>query len=645
MSGIVGSYNLNGRPAEPAVIRRMTDQLAHRGPDGLTCWLGGPVSLGHALLQTTPESLFDRQPLCEGSLSLTLDGRIDNREELRRALESHGAILRSNTDAELVLRAYQQWGKDCPVHLLGDFAFAIWDSAKQELFCARDQMGIRPFYYFSNDRVFLFASELRPLLGHSEVQPDLNEGMVGEYLTGEITSQEETLYRHLLRLPPSHCLTVSPGRFRMTRYWDFDPSKQLHYSNDESYRDHFLSILTESVRCRLRSHRPVGCYLSGGLDSSSVVSLAASLKKQGLATQGLESFSLLFPGLACDESPYIQDVTKLWDLPSNSICLGKEPDTAFADTAWRDRDFPGHPNGTMGNPLRALARDRGCRVLLTGTGGDEWLTGSYLGVGDLLRRGKVLTLGRRLRNDFGASGLPEVLNLALRYGLWPLLPHPLRQLIRKGLGRHRFPSWLDPDFAKRTRLRDRLQLEPDRSRYPSLAQADLALTIRSGWWAHMFEIEDRAASWFSLEERHPFADRRLAEFAVSLPEDQRWRGPQTKYLLRQAMQGILPETVRQRTTKAEFSTVFLQTLRALGQSQIFDSLQTADRGWIDAEKIQRAYAKIEAEANHHPDSAPSGLWPFWMVVGIELWLRQATMQQDLSSKEASFRWEPAPQPV
>ncbi|MCX5723808.1 MAG: asparagine synthase C-terminal domain-containing protein, partial [Nitrospirae bacterium] len=284
-------------------------------------------------------------------------------------------------------------------------------------------------------------------------------------------------------------------------------------------------------------------------------------------------------------------------------------------------------------------------VLLTGTGGDEWLTGSYLGAGDLLRQGKLLTLGRRLRNDFGASGFPDGLDMALRYGLWPLLPQPLRQLIRRGLGRHRFPSWLNPDFAKIIHLRDRIQLEPDRSRYPSLAQADLALTIRSGWWAHMFEIEDRAASWFSLEERHPFADRRLAEFAVSLPEDQRWRGPQRKHLLRQAMQGILPETVRQRTTKAEFSTVFLQTLRSLGQSQIFDSLQTANRGWIDGEKIQRAYAKMEAEANHHPDSAPSGLWPFWMVVGIELWLRQAMLEQDRSSKESSLRWEPAPQPV
>lgn len=643
MSGIVGSYNLNGKPAEPLVIRRMTDHLAHRGPDGLTSWLSGPVSLGHAMLQTTPESLFERQPLHEGSLCLTMDGRIDNREELRRALESHGAILRSDSDAELVLLAYQQWGKDCPVHLLGDFAFAIWNSAKQELFCARDQMGIRPFYYFINDRVFLFASELRPLLDHADVQPELNEGMIGEYLASQITSQEETLYRQLFRLPPGHCLVVSPGRFRMTRYWDFDSSKELHYENDKSYRDHFLTLLTESVRCRLRSHRPVGCYLSGGLDSSSVVCLAASLKKNGLSTQDLETFSLLFPGLACDESPYIQDVVQQWAVHSNTVDVGGNPDAAFVDCARWDRDFPGHPNGTMGNPLRALARDRGVRVLLTGTGGDEWLTGSYLGAGDLLRQGKLHTLHRRIRNDFGASNFSGTIEMALRYGLWPLLPHAMRQLIRQGLGRHGFPSWLNPDFAKKNYLRDRIKLEPDRNPYASLAQADLALILKGGWWPHMSEIEDREASWFSLEERHPFADRRLAEFAVSLPEDQRWRGQQTKYILRQAMQGLLPETVRQRTTKAEFSTVFLQALRSLGGSRFFDSSQVAAMGWVDADKIQRAYANMETGATNNPDSAPSGLWSLWMVVGIELWLRQGIVNQDVSSEETSLHWKPTTQ--
>ena len=643
MSGIVGSCNLNGKPAEPLAIRRMTDRLAHRGPDGLTSWFEGPVSLGHAMLQTTPESLFERQPLYEGSLCLTMDGRIDNRDELRTALESQGATLRSNTDAELVLRAYQCWGNDCPMHLLGDFAFAIWDATKHELFCARDQMGIRPFYYFTNDKTFLFASELRPLLDHAEVQPELNEGMIGEYLASQITSQEETRYRQLFRLPPGHCLVVSPGRFRMTRYWDFDSSKELHYGNDEAYRDHFLALLTESVRCRLRSPKPAGCYLSGGLDSSSVVCLAASLKKNGLATQGLESFSLLFPGLACDESPYIQDVVQQWAVHSNRIDVGKEPDIAFVDYARRDRDFPCYPNGTMGNPLRALARDRGCRVLLTGTGGDEWLTGSDLGAGDLLRQGNLLTLHRRIRNDFGASNLSGTIDMALRYGLWPLLPHAMRQLIRQGLGRHGFPSWLNPDFAKRIHLHDRIKLEPDRSSYASLAQADIALTLKSGWWAHMFEIEDREASWFSLEERHPFADRRLVEFAVSLPEDQRWRGQQTKYLLRQAMRGILPETVRQRTTKAEFSTVFLQTLRSLGGSRFFDSSQVAARGWVDADKIQRAYATMESGATNNPDSAPSGLWSLWMVVGIELWLRQSIVNQDVSSEEASLHWKPTTQ--
>lgn len=645
MSGIAGIYQSDGRPIEQGRVARMLGHMAHRGPDGLGSWVNGPVGLGHAMLHTTPESLHEQQPLREGSLCLTLDGRIDNRDELRTTLESHGATVRTDTDAELVLRAYQCWGNDCPVHLLGDFAFAIWDAARQALFCARDQMGVRPFYYFVNDRTFLFASELRPLLDHSEVQPELNEGMIGEYLTGEITSQEETLYRRISRLPPSHCLVVSQGRFRIERYWDLDASKELRYGSDEAYRDHCLTLLTEAVRCRLRSHKPVGCYLSGGLDSSSVVCLSASLKKNGLADHGLATFSLLFPGLACDESPYIRDVVGRWAVRSNTMCAGEEPGTSFADCAKRDRDFPGYPNGTMGNPLRALARDRGVRVLLTGTGGDEWLAGSDLGVGDLLRRRRLRTLASRLRNDFGAAGLPQVLEMALRHALWPLVPQSIRRLIRRGLGRHGLPPWLNHDFARRIHLRDRIQLEPDWSPYANLAQADVALTLRNGWWAHTLEIEERATSWFALEERHPFADRRFAEFAVALPEDQRCRDNQSKYLLRQAMHGILPETVRQRTTKAEFATVFLRSLRALGGSRFFDSLHVATMGWIDADKIRRAYASMEAGATGSPATGPSGLWPLWMTVGIELWLRHLIVDRDLSPEETSVRWEPAAQPA
>jgi asparagine synthase (glutamine-hydrolysing) len=169
MSGITGLYNLDGRPADDLLLRRMAAAIEHRGPDGIRYWVNGPVGLGHLMLQSTPESAHEKQPLANGdaTLCLTLDGRVDNRSELRHGLESRGFSPRDDSDAELVLRAYECWGEGCPNRLLGDFAFAIWDAGKRQLFCARDHVGVSPFYYHRSASLFAFGSEIRSLLALS----------------------------------------------------------------------------------------------------------------------------------------------------------------------------------------------------------------------------------------------------------------------------------------------------------------------------------------------------------------------------------------------------------------------------------------------------------------------------------------------
>lgn len=225
MSGIAAIYNLNGRPLERALLGRMTDVIAHRGPDGSGLFVDGAVGLSHQMLRTTPESLREEQPLADetGDLILTLDGRVDNRDELKAELNAKGLELRADTDAELVLRAYQAWGEECPQRIIGDFAFVIWDKRNQRFFCARDPMGIRPFYYYVDDRTFLCGSELRQILEHPTVRREPNEGMVGEYLSAVIVDTEETLYRGVFRLPGGHALLVQPGRVRKYRYWNVEP--------------------------------------------------------------------------------------------------------------------------------------------------------------------------------------------------------------------------------------------------------------------------------------------------------------------------------------------------------------------------------------------------------------------------------------
>ncbi len=613
MSGIAGIYNLDNKPADPALLRRMIDRMAHRGPDGRGCWIEGPVGLGHAMLQTTPESLQEKQPLLSherGSLCLTFDGRVDNRSDVRAALENKGLVIRTDTDAELLLRAYVCWGEDCPRHILGDFAFAVWDGRNRKLFCARDILGIKPFYYSMSRRRFLWASELRPLLEDPSVRKEPNEGMIGEYLANALTSNEETLFLDIQRLPPAHYLVIRNGQLVKGRYWDIDPGRETRYQTDEDYAQHFLAIFREAVRCR-------------GLDSSSVVSMAQSLFHDGLAVdRGFETFSAVFPGRACDESEYIQDVITRWGLQSNHVAA-IEPDvdiSVYAEQIARDYDFPNYPNGAISAPLRVLAKERGCRVILNGAGGDEWLTGSIYHYADLVRRMRLLTLARQFRDDSRVPGMIWPSWAMLRLGIWPLLPQTLRLAIRQFVRRDGRPSWITPSFASRIHLTDRLRIEAGRRHHTSFAQEDLCRALTTGWQSHGYEVSERLSARLELEERSPLADRRVIEFALALPETQRWRHDQPKFILRQAMRGLLPESVRQRRTKAEFSHTFADTLQAYGGTQFFDSLVTERLGWVDGEKVRALHRRLTELYAQGDERYVRYTWPLWMIVGIELWL-------------------------
>jgi asparagine synthase (glutamine-hydrolysing) len=625
MSGIAGIYNLDNKPADPVLLRRMIDRMAHRGPDGHGYWTEGPVGLGHAMLRTTPESLLERQPFVDeiSHLSLTLDGRVDNRRDVRAALESKGLAFRTDTDAELLLRAYECWGEDCPQHIIGDFAFAIWNGRNRTLFCARDILGIKPFYYSISRRRFLWASELRPLLEDPSVRKEPNEGMIGEYLANALTSNEETLFLDIQRLPPAHYLVIRNGQLSKVRYWDIDPGREIRYQTDEDYAQHFLALFREAVRCRLRSQHPVAADLSGGLDSSSVVSIAQSLFHDGLAVDtGFETFSLVFPGRACDESDYIHDVITRWGLQSNHFAA-MEPDidlSVYAEQVARDYDFPNYPNGAIFAPLRVLAKERGCRVILNGFGGDEWLTGSIYHYADLVRRMQLLALACQLRDDSRVPSVTWPSWAALRLGLWPLLPQTLRLAIRRFVRRDGRPSWITPSFASRIHLSDRLRVEASRRRHASFAQEDLCQWLTNGWQSQGNEIGERLSSRLGLEERSPLADRRVIEFALALPETQRWRHDQPKFILRQAMRGLLPESVRQRRTKADFSHPFADTLQAYGGTQLFDSLVTERLGWVDGEEVRALYRRLTKLYAQGDDRYIHYTWPLWMIVGIELWL-------------------------
>ncbi len=402
MSGLAGVYHLDGSPVDRTLVERMTHRVAHRGPDASDCWVQGPIGIGHTMLQTTPESLAERQPWLDesGTICLALDGRIDNREDLILSLSTAGFHLRADTDAELMLRAYQYWGEHCPEHVIGDFALVVWDGQRRMLFCARDILGLKPFYYCHRGKSFYWASEIPPLFEHEVVPRRPNEAMIAEFLSGMVVTNTETLYEGISRLEPAHVLIVRPNRIETRRYWAIDSRRRIEYANDDDYAQHFLDLFEKTVRCRLRSHRPIGLELSGGLDSSSVVSfLQSQSQTHPRHDDRFQTFSLVFPGLPCDEQAFIDDVVARGPFHSHRI----RPETprleAFVEDVHRYQDFPDHPNGAMNAPLRVLAQRQGCRVLLTGSGGDEWLTGSFFHYADLLRKLKFGSLLRRLRAD------------------------------------------------------------------------------------------------------------------------------------------------------------------------------------------------------------------------------------------------------
>lgn len=647
MSGLAGIYHLDGRPVDRTLVERMTHRVAHRGPDGSGYLVTGPVGIGHAMLQTTPESLSERQPWQDesGTICLALDGRIDNREDLILSLRTAGFHLRADTDAELMLRAYQYWGEHCPEHVIGDFALVVWDGSRRQLFCARDVLGLKPFYYCHHGTSFYWASEIPPFFEHEAIPRRPNEAMIAEFLSSMVVTNTETLYEGIARLAPAHVLMVDSNGIKTRRYWTIAPHRRIEYAKDDDYAQHFLELFSKAVRCRLRSHRPIGLELSGGLDSSSVVSfLQAASQTHPQGNDRFQTFSLVFPGLPCDERPFIDDVIAQGPFHSHHII----PETPNLDCLIQDvhryQDFPDHPNGVMNTPLRALAQRQGCRVLLTGSGGDEWLTGSFFHYADLIRTWRFGSLLRRLRADrplYCEQLSPDLLALPLvQFGLLPLIPQACRNLGKQLLRRTNAPDWISETFWRRTHMQERIRRASFRSRGCSYAQEDLFRSTTHGLGIHGIEVDERTSASFGLESRHPFNDRRLIEFALALPEEQRWRD-KPKFILRQVLGGMLPSSVRERVDKADFSCIFAMVLIDESIGAIFRSLSVASMGWVDGSKVWADYQMMKTRYNGGDETYRMSVSSLWMILGIELWFRTLFLKQRVDSPR-SIPWEVVP---
>ncbi|MGH7926050.1 MAG: asparagine synthase-related protein [Candidatus Binatus sp.] len=605
----------------------MLDAVNHRGPDGGGMWAEGPVALGQRMLHATPESIYEQQPWCDEAARyrLVFDGRIDNGADLRPQLIAAGLQPRNNTDAELVLRSYQCWGEEFAVKLIGDFAIVIWDSQTETLVCARDPTGMKPFYYYADRKKFVCGSELHQLF-HCEVPCEPNEEIVGEYLACRTYSAEPTLYRSILQLLPAHLLIVSRDRLVTRRYYDLDPAREIRHRNDDEYASHFLSVFKEAVRCRLRAVDLVASDLSGGLDSSTIVSVARILQEQGEAgCDRFESFSQVFPGLSCDESEYIKAVAAKCGVPLNLELSTPASEVDLAAQVRQFRDFPNYPNLTSGYGFRRLERRKGARVSFTGEGGDEWFSGSASDNADLLRSLRIAALIRQVRIDADQSGTRLMrqlgpLRLLIRTAVMPQLPPAVREFVqwRSRPSRLPYPAWVAPDFARRVNLYARLIAEPRMRRVRGVGRRLIYETFHHGELPVTSAMVEQAIGRIGQETRRPFYDRRIIEFAFALPNDQLRRGGFERYIVRNAMTGILPEVARTRITKATFNQPFLESVKHNGALISFDRLEIAQRGWVDPVKLKSAF---EVLMDSYRNGEEGFAAPVWLAIATEIWHR------------------------
>jgi asparagine synthase (glutamine-hydrolysing) len=620
MSGLAAVFNRDGRPVETGAVVKMLDAMAHRGPDGFRIWHDGDVALGHRMFRTTPESLEEVQPHRDetGALVLIFDGRIDNGAELRSLLDEQGLHARDATDAEVVLRSYQCWGEACVEKLLGDFSLALWDARAQSLLCARDAMGIKPLYYFDDGRVFACASEVAGILAYTGFDGRLNEGVIGEILSNRTPSCDETLYASIKRLWPAHTMRVGRETTVSRRFFDLDFNKDLRYRNDNEYAEHFLALFKESLKCRLRAIGPVASHLSGGIDSSSIVCATLAMARSGeLPRLDLRTYSIVFPGKPWDESGYIREVAEHYGIQTN-LFEPLAPDRIdLAKAVSKHRDLPEYPSTSCGTELRRRAAADGCRVILTGEGGDEWLSASRCHLADLLRRGRLAPLLRELRGAADPEFNLGPARIFVADALLPLLPRWINRLRRKLTGRARsYPDWIEPDFARRISLENRLHPPPPSVPPTTLARRDNYNFFHDGEWHVAMDRLERYLIETGLEGRHPLSDRRIVEFAWAIPEDQRTRLGRNRAIVRNAMRGILPERIRTRATKGHFATPFLDSVKFNRNQVDWRALAIARRGWVNSDKLKSATDKLMDE--YKRGAIGYGV-PVWLSIAMEIW--------------------------
>lgn len=632
MSGLCGIVNLDGAPVSAATLALMAGAAGHRAPDGLTYWTGPKAGLAQLARHFTPESEHECQPLTgmSGRVVLVADARIDNRDDLIAALGKDGAPAgRAATDLHLVLAAYERWGHDCARHLLGDFSFAVWDARDMRLFAARDVMGARGFYYRVEPARVLFGTEVKQILADPAVPARIFEPALGLWLLADSGPLDWTFYEGIAQLPPGHALLADASGVRVWKYWDIDPGHRIVYRDDNEYAQHLLDLFEKAVWCRLRSSRPVGIWLSGGLDSGSVASMAGRLRELH-ANNGyppLRAYCYAYESLKEADERHISDlIASRYGMPVTPVPV---------ERAWPLKDHLAHApdrDDPCVGPYQpavelglGMARADGMGGMLSGTHGDHMMGGSVYEYTDMFLSGRWLALWRDLlahSRRTGDSTMSNAWHKVLRPIAAEVTPlasavrkvkRPIRRVLRRP---GTLPQWVRPDFARRIGLDELRCLGTLQPKGRGYGRRQRYRKIFGPVERNNVTVLERTCARFGLERLDPWGDRRIAEFVLAVPPAVLCRAGEQKRLARLAMRGLMPEKARCSAGKIYPTALYELGTRLKERSTVLGLLtnsRLAALGYVDAALLRRHFetSTTEEEAD--------GFWP---ALAAEMWLRR-----------------------
>ncbi|MCX9084236.1 MAG: asparagine synthase (glutamine-hydrolyzing) [Candidatus Methanoperedens sp.] len=616
MCGICG-FNWDDK----SLIRDMANIMDHRGPDQKGDFVDEGVSIGHSRLSIIDLSEKGKQPMKneDGSLQIVFNGEIYNFKELRDVLEKQGHSFFSNTDTEVIIHAYEQWGVDCVKRLRGMFAFAIWDSKNKQFFLARDRVGIKPLYYYFDSGKFMFASEIKAILLNPEVKREVDNKSLYYFMGYEFVPTPFTLFKSIKKLPPAHTLIFKNNDIKLSKYWDLKFSKEN--SNESVLTDQIYNLLQESVRLRLISDVPLGAFLSGGIDSSAIVGLMSQMTDEPVKT-----FTIGYEDESYSELPYARQVADYFGTDHTEIIIDPGSIEHFEKSVWY-LDEPMTDPSLIPAYLFCKEAKKDVTVCLSGEGGDEVFLGYdrfvaskmdsyYRIIPEFLRKNFVSHIVGMLPPQQQKKGVINVVKRFIEGSDLPLDGWHMRwqyfsnkneekELYKGALGQ--MMNNINPfehlnDYYMSCNLKDRVA----REQY---------MEMKSFLVDNVLVKVDRMSMANALEVRVPYLDHKFLELCATIPGSLKLNGLTTKYILKKSMLKLLPKNIVNRK-KQGFSFPIKNWLRYELKEYMQDML-------FNSEIIKENFdpTNLNKLVEQHLRGTQNHSHRLWALMNLEMWHR------------------------